>query len=69
MGELDQNNVDIVLGVVIQLVEKGTAVIMVEHHEDNARSFATRIWEINDSSFSDLSLEEWEAQQKGGEEE
>lgn len=69
LGELDQNNVDIVLGVVNQLVEKGTAVIMVEHHEDNARSFATRIWEINDSSFSDLSLEEWEAQQKGGEEE
>jgi ABC-type lipoprotein export system ATPase subunit len=59
LGELDQTNVDIVLSAVHELVEEGTAVIMVEHHEDNAKDFATRIWLIKDNHLHDYSLEEW----------
>lgn len=69
LGELDQTNVDIVLGAVHELVEDGTAVIMVEHHEDNAMDFATRIWEIQDGHFVDMSVEEWTLIQPKGEEE
>lgn len=69
LGELDQTNVDIVLGAVHELVEDGTAVIMVEHHEDNAMDFATRIWEIQDGHFADMSVEEWTLSQPKGEEE
>lgn len=69
LGELDQTNVDIVLGAVHELVEDGTAVIMVEHHEDNAMDFATRIWEIQDGHFVDMSVEEWTLSQPKGEEE
>ena len=69
LGELDQTNVDIVLGAVHELVEDGTAVIMVEHHEDNAMDFATRIWEIQDGHFADMSIEEWTLSQPKGEEE
>jgi len=59
LGELDQANVDIVLGAVLDLVESGTAVIMVEHHEDNVLNFATRIWEIKGQRFLDLPIGEW----------
>ena len=69
LGELDQHNVDLVLGAVHKLVGKGTAVIMVEHHEDNAKDFATRIWEIKNKRFSDMSIEEWELHSSAGEEE
>lgn len=69
LGELDQHNVDIVLGAVQGLVSKGTAVIMVEHHEDNAKEFATRVWEIKDKCFYDMSIEEWEIHSLKGEEE
>ena len=69
LGELDQINVDIVLDAVQDLVEKGTAVIMVEHHEDNARNFATRIWELKGEHFIDMSIEDWEQHQSKEEEE
>ncbi|RPG71225.1 MAG: ATP-binding cassette domain-containing protein [Euryarchaeota archaeon TMED99] len=69
LGELDQTNVNIVLGAVHELVENGTAVIMIEHHEDNAFDFATRIWEIRNERFFDMSIEEWKQQQSKGEEE
>ena len=69
LGELDQTNVDIVLGAVHELVENGTAVIMVEHHEDNAKEFATRIWEIKDGQFIDMSIEQWTSNEATGEEE
>ena len=32
---------------------------MVEHHEENVRLFATRIWVIKDNQLHDFSLEEW----------
>ena len=69
LGELDQTNVDIVLGAVGKLVEKGTAIVMVEHHEDNAKNFATRIWEIRGKQFHDMTIEEWNEHTSWGEEE
>ena len=69
LGELDQTNVDIVLGAVGKLVEKGTAIVMVEHHEDNAKNFATRIWEIREKQFHDMTIEEWNEHTSRGEEE
>ena len=69
LGELDQTNVDTVLEAVKKLVNKGTSVIMVEHHEDNAQIFATRIWELKGKRFIDMPIEEWEQHQSKGEEE
>ena len=69
LGELDQANVDIVLGAVRDLVNSGTAVIMVEHHEDNVQNFATRIWEIKGQRFLDLPIKEWVQRNSMGEEE
>ena len=57
------------LGELETLVENGTAVIMVEHHDDNAQLFATRIWNIKDDTLEDLSLEQWNNRSHGGEEE
>ena len=51
------------------LVDDGTAVIMVEHHDDNAQLFATRIWNIKGDTLEDFSLEEWNIRTLGGEEE
>ena len=42
---------------------------MVEHHEDNAKDFATRVWEIKDGQFIDMSIKEWTFTQAKGEEE
>ena len=69
LGELDQTNVDTVLEAVKKLVNKGTSVIMVEHHEDNAQIFATRIWELKGKRFIDMPIKEWEQHQSKGEEE
>jgi ABC-type lipoprotein export system ATPase subunit len=69
LGELDHSNVEIVFKAVQTLVENGTAVIMVEHHDDNAQLFATRIWNIKDETLEDFSLEEWNNRTLGGEEE
>ncbi len=60
LSELDHKNVDIVIEAVHQLLEDGTSIIMVEHHEENVRLFATRIWVIEDNQLHDYSLEEWE---------
>ncbi len=69
LGELDHSNVEIVFKAVQTLVENGTAVIMVEHHDDNAQLFATRIWNIKGDTLEDFSLEEWNIRTLGGEEE
>jgi hypothetical protein len=42
---------------------------MVEHHEDNAKNFATRIWEIRGKQFHDMTIEEWNEHTSRGEEE
>ena len=67
LSELDHKNVEIVIEAVQQLLEDGTSIIMVEHHEQNVRLFATRIWVILNNQLHDYSLEEWE--QYMGEEE
>ena len=60
LSELDHQNVEIVIEAVQQLLEDGTSIIMVEHHEENVRLFATRIWVILNNQLHDYSLEEWE---------
>ncbi|MEZ8079019.1 MAG: ATP-binding cassette domain-containing protein [Candidatus Poseidoniaceae archaeon] len=69
LGELDHSNVEIVFEAVQNLVDDGTAVIMIEHHDDNAQLFATRIWEIQDGKIADISIKEWKNRKTGGEEE
>jgi len=69
LGELDNLNVEIVFASVDQLVAEGTAVIMVEHHDDNALKFASRIWNLKDGVLHDMTIEEWKQQPRGGEEE
>lgn len=55
LGELDDDNVDIVLSVVKQMVEEeGTALVMVEHHEEIARKIANRIWIIEDGKLKEV---------------
>jgi ABC-type multidrug transport system ATPase subunit len=54
LGELDDDNVEIVLSIVKQMVrEEGSALVMVEHHEDIARSIADRIWVIEDGRLKE----------------
>ena len=69
LGELDNLNVEIVFASVDQLVAEGTAVIMVEHHDDNALKFASRIWNLKDGVLHDMTIDEWKQQPRGGEEE
>jgi ABC-type multidrug transport system ATPase subunit len=55
LGELDDNNVEIVLRIVKQMVRKqGCALVMVEHHEEIARSIADRIWLIEDGKLKEV---------------
>ena len=69
LGELDSLNVELVFESVDQLVAEGTALIMVEHHDDNAVKFASRIWNLKDGVLHDMTIDEWKQQPKGGEEE
>lgn len=49
LGELDDDNVDIVMRTVNQAIQaENSAMIMVEHHEELAREVANRIWRITD---------------------
>ncbi len=55
LGELDDENVDIVLSVVKQMVEEeDTALVMVEHHEEIARKIADRIWIIDEGRLKEV---------------
>jgi ABC-type multidrug transport system ATPase subunit len=51
LGELDATNVALVLDAVNRLVAQGSAMIMVEHHEERAREIADRIWRIVDGKL------------------
>ncbi|MDP6010409.1 MAG: ATP-binding cassette domain-containing protein [Candidatus Poseidoniaceae archaeon] len=54
LGELDDDNVEIVLSTVKKMVrEEGSALVMVEHHEELARSIADRIWVIEDGCLKE----------------
>ena len=67
LSELDNNTVEVVLDAVKNLLDDGTSMIMVEHHEDNVELLATRIWLIEGGNFFDMTIEEW--RNRGGEEE
>lgn len=67
LSELDHATVEVVLDAVKNLLDDGTSIIMVEHHEENVELLATRIWLIEDETFSDMTIEEW--RNLGGEEE
>lgn len=55
LGELDDDNVDIVLSTVKEMVvQRGTALVMVEHHEKIARSIADRVWLIKDGKLVEV---------------
>jgi len=67
LSELDHGTVEVVLDAVKNLLDDGTSIIMVEHHEENVELLATRIWLIEDETFSDMTIEEW--RNRGGEDE
>ena len=67
LSELDHATVEVVLDAVKNLLDDGTSIIMVEHHEENVELLATRIWLIEDETFSDMTIEEW--RNRGGEDE
>ena len=49
LGELDDDNVEIVMKTVRQAIEaQNSAMVMVEHHEELAKQVANRIWRIKD---------------------
>lgn len=49
LGELDDDNVDIVMHTVRSAIEaQNSAMVMVEHHEELAKQIANRIWRITD---------------------
>ena len=49
LGELDDDNVEIVMETVRHAIEaQNSAMIMVEHHEELAKQIANRIWRIKD---------------------
>ncbi len=51
LGELDEENVQVVLDAVRSLVETGSSVIMVEHIETRAIELSDRVWRIMDGSL------------------
>lgn len=73
LSELDHNTVDVVIAAVKELLDAGTSIIMVEHHEENVTLLATRVWIIEDEKLHDFSIDEWKTIQvghlPGGEEE
>ena len=73
LSELDHNTVDVVITAVKELLDAGTSIIMVEHHEENVTLLATRVWVIQGEKLYDFSVDEWKTIQvghlPGGEEE
>ena len=67
LSELDHNTVDIVIDAVKELLDSGTSIVMVEHHEENVELLATRVWLIENETLFDYSIEEWRS--RGSEEE
>ena len=69
LSELDDENAQGVMAAVLPLLAKGSSLIMVEHHAEHAIKYATRIWQLVDGKFSDMTVNAWVAMQNGGEEE
>jgi len=52
LGELDDDNVDIVMRTVRHAIEaQNSAMVMVEHHEELATQVANRIWRVADNEL------------------
>jgi len=52
LGELDEDNVDLVLEAIQRMIKSNkSAILMVEHHEDIALKVANKIWRIQDKSL------------------
>lgn len=52
LGELDEDNVDLVLDSIQKIIqENNSAILMVEHHEDIALKVANKIWRIENKSL------------------
>ena len=64
---MDHNTVDVVIAAVKEMLDAGTSMVMVEHHEENVALLATRVWLIEDEKFYDFSIDEW--RERVGEEE
>lgn len=69
LSELDDENANGVMEAIFPLLSKGSSLIMVEHNEQQAMKYATRIWQLANGTFHDMSAAEWMASQTGGEEE
>ena len=69
LSELDDSNAAAVMAAVSPLIEDGSSLIMVEHHEEHAVKYATRIWQLDDGRFSDMSIEQWLVYNQRGEDE
>ena len=67
LSELDHNTVDIVINAVKELLDSGTSIVMVEHHEENVELLATRVWLIENETLFDYSIEEWRSRGSGEE--
>ena len=44
-----------------ELLDAGTSIIMVEHHEENVTLLATRVWIIGGEKLYDFSIDEWKS--------
>jgi len=68
LSELDDTNATAVMDAVFPLLMDGSSLIMVEHNEEHALKYATRIWELRDGCFNDLSAEAWKERRNGADE-
>ena len=69
LSELDDENANGVMEAIFPLLAKGSSLIMVEHNAQHAIKYATRIWQLVEGAFHDMSPAEWMASHTGGEEE
>ncbi|MEK9650688.1 MAG: ATP-binding cassette domain-containing protein [Poseidonia sp.] len=58
LGELDDDNVDIVMNTVRAAIEaQNSAMVMVEHHEELAKLVANRVWRITEGRLVEEVME------------
>lgn len=69
LSELDDANAAAVMAAVSPMINDGSSLIMVEHHEEHAVKYATRVWMLDEGHFSDMSIEQWLVYKKRGENE
>ena len=69
LSELDDANAAAVMAAVSPMINDGSSLIMVEHHEEHAVKYATRVWMLDEGHFSDMSVEQWLVYNQRGENE